>query len=111
MPQLPARQLVLLPRPARAARTRAVSPVCDSPGTGTGTRASVGCPEIIPSDQPRLTMIQPILDKAVAGERLSPEEGLSMIQSQDLAAIGRAAGAVTRRLTAARLRHYNLERN
>ena len=34
-------------------------------------------------------MIDRILDKAVAGERLSPEEGLALIQSHDLAALGR----------------------
>ena len=43
-------------------------------------------------------MIQRILDKATAGERLSPEEGLALLDSNDLAAIGRAADAVTRRL-------------
>ena len=32
-----------------------------------------------------------ILDKAVAGERISPEEGLRLMQSGDLAALGRAA--------------------
>ena len=43
-------------------------------------------------------MIAKLLDKAVAGERLAPEDGLKLLQSQDLTAIGRAADAVTRRL-------------
>ncbi|MGI8979016.1 MAG: cyclic dehypoxanthinyl futalosine synthase [Pirellulaceae bacterium] len=56
-------------------------------------------------------MIDRILDKAVAGERLSPDEGLALIQSHDLAAIGRAADAVTRRLHPEPIRTYNIDRN
>lgn len=56
-------------------------------------------------------MIDRILDKAVAGERLSPEEGLALIQSHDLAAIGRAADAVTRRMHPEPIRTYNIDRN
>ena len=56
-------------------------------------------------------MIDRILDKAIAGERLSPEEGLVLIQSHDLAAIGRAADAVTRRLHPEPIRTYNIDRN
>ncbi len=56
-------------------------------------------------------MIDRILDKAVAGERLSPEEGLALVQSHDLAAIGRAAEAVTRRLHPEPIRTYNIDRN
>ena len=56
-------------------------------------------------------MIDRILGKAVAGERLSPEEGLALIQSHDLAAIGRAADAVTRRLHPEPIRTYNIDRN
>ena len=55
--------------------------------------------------------IQKILDKAVAGERLTPEEGLALLQSHDLAAIGRAADAVTRRLHPEPIRTYNIDRN
>ncbi len=58
-----------------------------------------------------MTMIQPILDKAVAGERLTPDEGLQLLQSHDLAAIGRAADAVTRRLHPEPIRTYNIDRN
>src|SRR5206468_4006033 len=56
-------------------------------------------------------MIQPILDKAIAGERLTPEEGLVLLQSQDMAAIGKAADAVTRRLHPTPVRTYNIDRN
>lgn len=56
-------------------------------------------------------MIDRILDKAIAGERLSPDEGLTIIQSHDLAAIGRAADAVTRRLHPEPIRTYNIDRN
>ena len=56
-------------------------------------------------------MIQYILDKAVAGERTTPAEGLQLLQSHDLAAIGRAADAVTRRLHPEPVRTYNIDRN
>ena len=56
-------------------------------------------------------MIQPILDKSIAGERLTPEEGLALFESRDLAAIGRAADAVTRRLHPEPVRTYNIDRN
>ena len=52
-----------------------------------------------------------ILEKAVAGERISPAEGLALLESHDLAAIGRAADAVTRRLHPERVRTYNIDRN
>ena len=56
-------------------------------------------------------LIEPILDQAVVGERLSPEEGLELLQSHDLAALGRAADAVTRRLHPENVRTYNIDRN
>src|SRR5436853_7924726 len=55
--------------------------------------------------------IHSILEKAVAGERISPEDGLLLLQSHDLAAIGRAADAVTRRLHPEQVRTYNIDRN
>lgn len=55
--------------------------------------------------------IQPILDKAVAGERLTPEEGLELLQSHDLTALGAAAHAVTERLHPGPIRTYNIDRN
>jgi cyclic dehypoxanthinyl futalosine synthase len=52
-----------------------------------------------------------ILDKSVAGERLTPEEGLTLLESRDLAGLGRAADAVTRRLHPESYRTYNIDRN
>src|SRR5437588_8850696 len=52
-----------------------------------------------------------ILAKATAGERLTADEGLRLIESHDLAAIGRAADAVTRRLHPESYRTYNIDRN
>ena len=56
-------------------------------------------------------MIDNILSKAVAGQRITPEEGLALLQSNDLAALGRAADAVTRRLHPEPIRTYNIDRN
>lgn len=55
--------------------------------------------------------IQPILDKAVAGERLSREDGVRLLESHDLPAIGRAADAVARRMHPEGYRTYNIDRN
>lgn len=55
--------------------------------------------------------IQSILDKAVDGERISFDEGLRLLESHDLASIGRAADAVTRRLHPETYRTYNIDRN
>ena len=55
--------------------------------------------------------IAPWLEKAVAGERLTPEEGLQILESHDLVAIGAAANAVTKRLHPGPFRTYNIDRN
>lgn len=55
--------------------------------------------------------IRPILKKAVAGERISPEEGLQLLESHDLVAIGQAADEVTKRLHPEEFRTYNIDRN
>jgi cyclic dehypoxanthinyl futalosine synthase len=55
--------------------------------------------------------IAPLLEKAVAGERLTFDEGLSLLESHDLTALGRAADAVTRRLHPEPFRTYNIDRN
>ncbi|HYZ01459.1 MAG TPA: cyclic dehypoxanthinyl futalosine synthase, partial [Candidatus Binatia bacterium] len=49
--------------------------------------------------------------KAVDGGRLTPEEGLSLFACRDLAALGRAADAVCRRLHPEPYRTYNIDRN
>ena len=55
--------------------------------------------------------LAPLLDKATAGGRLTFDEGVRLIESHDLAAIGRAADAVTRRLHPEPYRTYNIDRN
>lgn len=57
------------------------------------------------------TEISSLLDKAVGGERLTPEEGHYLLQSHDLAALGVAANAVTKRLHPEPFRTYNIDRN
>jgi cyclic dehypoxanthinyl futalosine synthase len=52
-----------------------------------------------------------VLEKAVAGKRLTPEDGLRLLESHDLAALGRAADEVTRRLHPENYRTYNIDRN
>ncbi|MEE3372113.1 MAG: cyclic dehypoxanthinyl futalosine synthase [Planctomycetota bacterium] len=56
-------------------------------------------------------MVARILDKAVRGERLTPEEGCELLHCHDLAAIGRAADTVTRKLHPEQFRTYNIDRN
>jgi len=58
-----------------------------------------------------VTEVKRILDKAVAGERLSPAEGLALLESRDLVSIGEAANAVTKRLHPEPYRTYNIDRN
>ena len=55
--------------------------------------------------------VREILDKAIAGERLSEAEGLRLLESHDLAAIGSAADQVSRRLHPEPFRTYNIDRN
>jgi cyclic dehypoxanthinyl futalosine synthase len=52
-----------------------------------------------------------ILERAISGSRLSADEGLLLLESHDLAALGRAADAVTRRLHPEPYRTYNVDRN
>src|SRR5688572_22351780 len=52
-----------------------------------------------------------LLAKAVAGERLTPDGGVRLLQSRDLAVLGRAADEVTRRLHPENYRTYNIDRN
>ena len=56
-------------------------------------------------------MISTILDKAVSGKRISPEEGLQLLESHDLTALGEASNAVTERLHPENYRTYNIDRN
>ena len=58
-----------------------------------------------------MSSIRAILSKAVDGGRLTPDEGLALLQSHDLHALGRAADAVCRRLHPEPYRTYNIDRN
>src|SRR5438552_5320274 len=55
--------------------------------------------------------LQRILDRATAGERLTPDEGLALFGCHDLHALGRAADVVCRRLHPEPYRTYNIDRN
>jgi len=55
--------------------------------------------------------ISSLLEKAVAGERLSPDDALTLLKSHDIAAIGAAADQVTARLHPEPFRTYNIDRN
>ncbi len=55
--------------------------------------------------------IASLLEEAVGGRRLTPEEGLRLLESNDLASLARAADAVTRRLHPEPYRTYNIDRN
>jgi len=55
--------------------------------------------------------IRDILDAAAAGERLGFGDAVGLLESRELAAIGRAADAVTRRLHPEPYRTYNIDRN
>lgn len=57
------------------------------------------------------TRIASLLDKAVAGDRLTPEEGLVLLERADLLSLGQAAAAVCRRLHPEDYRTYNIDRN
>ena len=56
-------------------------------------------------------MIAKLLAKAVDGHRLSPEEGLALLRSHDLTAIGQAADLVVQRMHPTNVRTYNIDRN
>jgi len=55
--------------------------------------------------------IRPILERAVSGERLSNDDALALLRSNDLISIGIAANAVTTRLHPEPYRTFNIDRN
>jgi len=63
------------------------------------------------TDENESAAVSRILDDVVAGGRLSAGDALRLLESRDLAAIGRAADAVTRRLHPEPYRTYNIDRN
>ena len=58
-----------------------------------------------------MVAVPQILEKAIAVERLTLDEGVALLESRDLAALGGAADAVTRRLHPEAYRTYNIDRN
>ncbi len=56
-------------------------------------------------------MIKPILNKARDAQRLTRDEGLALLKSHDLTAIGAAAADVTERMHPEIYRTYNIDRN
>jgi cyclic dehypoxanthinyl futalosine synthase len=55
--------------------------------------------------------VQSILDRAIEGQRLTPEDGLALIRDHQLARLGRAANLVTQRMHPESYRTYNIDRN
>ena len=58
-----------------------------------------------------VSTIAKLLDKAAGGGRLTPAEGLALLECNNLPALGEAADAVTRRLHPEPYRTYNIDRN
>jgi cyclic dehypoxanthinyl futalosine synthase len=58
-----------------------------------------------------MNTIDAILSKAVAGERITPAEGVELFGCRDLHKLGRAAHAVTMRLHPEPYRTFNIDRN
>jgi cyclic dehypoxanthinyl futalosine synthase len=58
-----------------------------------------------------ISMVDHVLDKAIAGERLSYDEGAALLDCKDLNRLGRAANLATRRLHPEPYRTFNIDRN
>ena len=56
-------------------------------------------------------MVANLLEKAIAGQRLSKSEGLALLQQAELPVLGAAADAVSRRMHPEPYRTYNIDRN
>jgi cyclic dehypoxanthinyl futalosine synthase len=63
------------------------------------------------SAAPDSSTVKRILGDTVAGRRLDADDAVTLLRSRDLAAIGRAAHAVTQRLHPEPWRTYNIDRN
>jgi cyclic dehypoxanthinyl futalosine synthase len=70
-------------------------------------------PELLPPARNPLPAgdITAILVKAVAGQRITKEEGVELLRSNDLIGIGKAALAVSERMHPEKYRTYNIDRN
>ena len=65
----------------------------------------------LPASAADSSAVKRILDETVAGRRLDADDAVTLLRSRDLAAIGRAAHAVTMRLHPEPYRTYNIDRN
>jgi cyclic dehypoxanthinyl futalosine synthase len=65
----------------------------------------------LPASAADSSTVKRILDETVAGRRLDADDAVTLLRSRDLAAIGRAAHAVTMRLHPEPYRTYNIDRN
>ncbi len=63
------------------------------------------------SSVPSSAKVRSILDRVVGGGRLCFDDAVALLESHELAAIGRAADTVTRRLHPEPFRTYNIDRN
>jgi cyclic dehypoxanthinyl futalosine synthase len=63
------------------------------------------------STAPDSSALKRILNETVAGRRLDSDDAVMLLRSRDLAAIGKAAHAVTMRLHPEPWRTYNIDRN
>src|SRR6516165_8196228 len=98
----------VLPRGGRAGTAAADR---GSPCARRRLRASGGCKPLSRERLENSLNTPSILDKAVAGKRLTTDEGVALFDCHDLNALGRAADAVTRRLHPEPYRTYNVDRN
>lgn len=57
------------------------------------------------------SIVPRLVDRAAAGTRLTPKEGLSLLECHDLAALAQAADAAVRRLHPGPYRTYHVDRN
>lgn len=57
------------------------------------------------------SIVTSLLERAVAGSRLTPRQGLRLLESHDLAALAGAADAIARRRHPEPYRTYNIDRN
>ena len=66
---------------------------------------------LAPQESTLSSTVAAILQRAVDGERLTAEEGVELLRSDDLLAPRRAADAVSKRLHPEPYRTYNIDRN
>ena len=61
--------------------------------------------------QSQLIMIEPILEKALAGQRISPDEALELFSTTDILLLGNVASRLARKKRADKTITYIVDRN